>query len=87
MHVHEFITLHGNLVSFSQQGLEKLNDFSTKQFQLASSHRNIEALQQMLEKRNRIENLEDNGHQRIKQVQTCSKCKKTGHNKRSCKDS
>ena len=87
MHVHEFITLHGNLVSFSQQGLEKLNDFSTKQFQLASSHRDIESLQQMLEKRNRIENLEDNGHQRIKRVQTCSKCKKTGHNKRSCKDS
>ena len=87
MHVPEFITLHGNLVSFSQQGLEKLNDFSTKQFQLASSHRNIESLQQMLEKHNCIENLEDNGHQRIKQVQTCSKCKKTGHNKQSCKDS
>ena len=84
MHVLEFIALHGNLVLFSQQGLEKLNNFSTKQFQLASNHRNIESLLQMLEKRNRIENLEDNGHQRIKQVQTC---KKTGHNKRSCKES
>ena len=85
MHVPEFITLHGNLVSFTQQGLEKLNDFSTKQFQRASNHRNIESLKQMLEKRNRVENLEDSGYQRIKRVLTCSKCKKTGHNKRSCK--
>ena len=82
----EFISLHGNLVSFSQQGLEKLNDFSTKQFQQASSHRTIESLKQMLEKRNRIENLEDSGYHRIKKVLTCSKCKKTGHSKRSCKD-
>ena len=81
MHVWEFIVLHGNLVSFSQQGLEKLNNFSTKQFHLVSNHRNIESLLQMLEKRNGIENLEDNGHQRIKQV------KKIGHNKRSCKKS
>ena len=54
MHVPEFIALHGNLVSFSQQGLEKLNDFSTKQFQLASNHRNIESLLQMLEKRREV---------------------------------
>lgn len=87
MHVPEFITLHGNLVSFSQQGLEKLNGFSTKQFQQASSHQNIQSLKQMLEKRNRIENLEDNGYQRNKKLLTCGKCKKTGHNKRSCKDS
>ena len=85
MHVPEFIALHGNLVSFTQQGLEKLNDFSTKQFQRASNHRNIESLKQLLEKRNHVENLEDSGYQRIKRALTCTKCKQTGHNKRSCK--
>ena len=55
MHVPEFIKLHGNLLSFTQQGLEKLNDVSTKDFQRSSNHRNIESLKQMLEKRNRIE--------------------------------
>ena len=82
MHVPEFIKLHGNIISFTQQGLEKLNDVSTKDFQRASNHRNIESLRQMLQKR---ETLEDSGHVRAKQLQTCSKCKLTGHNKRSCK--
>ena len=81
MHIPEFISLHGNLVSFSQQTLEKLNDFSTKQLQQAFSHQTIESLKQMLEKRNRIENLEDSGYQRIKKALTCSKCKKTRHSK------
>ena len=86
MHMPEFIKLYGSLISFTQQGLEKLNDFSTKDFQRASNHRNIESLKQMLEKRNRIESLEDGGYARTKQLQTCSKCKMTGHNKRSCKN-
>ena len=85
MHVPEFIKLYGNIISFTQQGLEKLNDVSTKDFQRASNHRNIESLRQMLQKRNRIETLEDSGHVRAKQLQTCSKCKSTGHNRRSCK--
>ena len=46
-----------NLVSFTQQGLKKLNDFSTKQFQRVSNHQNIQSLKQMLEKRNCAENL------------------------------
>ena len=48
-HVPEFIRLHGNLISFMH------NDVSTKEFQRASNHRDIEALQQMLEKGNRLE--------------------------------
>jgi len=85
-HVPEFIRLHGNLISFTQQGLEKLNDVSTKEFQRASNHRDIEALQQMLEKRNRLEHLEDNDHAPVKSTQKCSRCKESGHNKRSCKE-
>ncbi len=33
MHISEFISLHGNIVMFSQQGLEKLNDITTIHFQ------------------------------------------------------
>ena len=33
-HIPEFLWLHkGNIVQFTQQGLEKLNDISTKNFQ------------------------------------------------------
>ena len=84
MHVSEFLHLSGNIVMFNQQGLEKLNDLTTKHFQRASNHREYDALKQVLEKRNRLKLLEDDGHQRTKRVQTCSICKLTGHNRRSC---
>lgn len=69
---------------FTQEGLKKLNDITTKHFQWSSSHRDEDALKQVLEKRNRIENLEDSGHSRMKQILKCSKCNEPGHNKRSC---
>jgi len=50
MHVPQFIRLHGNITMFTQQGLEKLNDLSTKYFQRGSNHREDEALRQMLER-------------------------------------
>ena len=84
MHIGEFIHLHGSVVKFTQQGLEKLNDVTTKQFQRATNHQESQSLRQVLEKRLRIETLEDSGYQRTKRVQTCSKCKQAGHNKRSC---
>jgi len=60
-----------------QQGSEKLNDVATKHFQRASNHKDIESLKQMLEKQNRIEQLEDEGYQRTKRSLTCSKCKRS----------
>ena len=36
-------------------------------------------------KRSQIEVFEEMGYQHIKHVNTCSKCKLAGHNKRSCK--
>ena len=53
MYVPEFLQLHhGNISIFSQQGLEKLNDISTKHFQRSTNHQNEEALKQMLQKAN-----------------------------------
>ena len=82
MHVSQFLELYGNIAKFNQQGLEKLNDLTTIYFQHASNHREQEALQQILEKRNRIEELEDQGHHRSVRELKCSKCNQTGHNKR-----
>jgi len=86
MHTSEFIKLHGNVVSFTQQGLEKLNDVTTKQYQHSTNHHDLSALKQVLEKRNRIETLQDSGYDHEVQAQVCSKCKSPGHNKRTCKE-
>ena len=85
MHTSEFIRLHSNLVTFTQQGLEKLNDLATKQFQRATNHRGLSSLKQILEKRNRIELLQDSGYEREVQLQVCSCCKLSGRNIRTCK--
>ena len=61
MHTSEFICLHGNIIRFTQQGLEKLNDLTTKYFQRSTNHCKLSSLRQILEKRSRIELLEDNG--------------------------
>ena len=54
-HVGEFMRIHGSIIPFTQQGLEKHNDIVTKIYFRASSHRGIQALRQVVEKRNRIE--------------------------------
>ena len=50
MHTSQFIHLHGNIVSFTQQGLEKLNDVTTKYFQRSTNHHDLSSLRQILEK-------------------------------------
>jgi hypothetical protein len=43
-HVPEFLRLYGNIVIFSQQGLEKLNDLTTKHYHRSTNHQGYEAL-------------------------------------------
>ena len=69
MHVPQFLRLHGNISSFTQQGLEKLNDLTTKSYQRSSNHHDFESLKQVLQKHNRLELLEYQGFQRVKQSQ------------------
>ena len=50
-HIPEYLQLHkGNIVQFTLQGLEKLNDISTKNFQRLSNHWDHETLKQILQK-------------------------------------
>ena len=74
-HVGEFMKLHGSIIPFTQQGLEKKNDVLTKSYFRSSSHQGEAALRQILEKQNRIEHLESIGVKRIKVFDiSCSNC-------------
>jgi len=84
MHVPELVRLHGNLSNFTQQGLEKLNDVTTTHYLRGTNHRKQEALQQLLQKRNRLEELETGRCVRMKRTCKCSSCGQLGHNKRRC---
>ncbi len=83
-HVPEFIRLHGSLVKFNQQGLEKLNQNQTKDFYRATNFRRQEAVFMLLQKWNRLKEVEDEGYKRQKQVQFCSNCKEANHNMITC---
>ena len=81
-HIPEFLDLYGSLSSFSQQGLEKLNDLLTNTYYRSTNHHSADALRQLLIKFNRMEELEDS--QRVKQQHRCRICKEIGHNARTC---
>ena len=78
------VSFYGNISKFSEQGLEKLNDPTTKHYLRSTNHREIEVLNQLIEKRNHLEFLECNGCQCTKRKCTCSVCGELGHNKRKC---
>ena len=85
-HVSEFMALHGSIVEFTQQGLEKYNDLMTKDFFRSTSHRGMQCFIQILQKQNRLEHLESIGAKRSKLYKVqCSNCKEHGHNKLTCK--
>ena len=83
-HMPQFLTIHGAVNPFTQQGVEKLNDQYTHFYFHSTNHRESDALKQLLLKKNRLEYLTDNGFERTKKTNVCSLCKKSGHNKRTC---
>lgn len=82
-HIPEFISLHGSLAPFSQQGLERLNDVITKDYYRNTNHRN-DALQSLIMKLNRLEELRDTEEQKPYRKHCCTLCKEPGHNSRTC---
>ena len=83
-HVPEFLSLYGTICPFTQQGLEKLNDKTTKDFFRSTNQRGIDALFQLVQKRNRMEHLEDMGFRRQAYSQSCSNCLQKNHNIKTC---
>ena len=47
-HVPEFIALYGAIAQFTQQGLEKMNDRTTKYFFRSTNQRGVEFLEQVI---------------------------------------
>lgn len=81
-HIPEFLKRYGTIASFSQQGVERLNDLITKDYFRSTNHR--DALMQIMLKLNRLEELNDNGCVRARGTHRCTKCKAVGHNARTC---
>ena len=67
--------------------MEKLNDETTIDYARSTNHnfQNLDALTQILEKRNRIEYLDNTGKKRNIRDLRCSICHEKGHNKLTCK--
>ena len=63
-HVSGFMTLHGSILPFIQQGFEKYNDTMTKKCFRSTTQRGEQCLTQILQKQNRLELLEANAMQR-----------------------
>lgn len=84
-HVGEFLKIHGSIIPFTQQGLEKKNDVITKTYFRSSNHQGETALRQIIEKQNRIEHMETIGIKKIKVHDVhCSNCNGIGHNHLTC---
>lgn len=85
-HVCEFLKLHGSLLPFTQQGLEKYNDVVTKHYFRSSNHKGVQAFIQIVQKQNCLEYLHDAGANKTKLFSmSCSNCKESGHTKRTCR--
>ena len=54
-HVGEFMKIHGLIILFTQQDLEKKNDIITKTFFQSCNHQGDAALRHIVEKQNRVE--------------------------------
>ena len=78
-HVPEFLSLYGNIELFTQQGMEKYNDITSKNFFRSTNHQGISAIKQLFLKRKRVQLLEAAGCARMKRGYTCSNCNTAGH--------
>ena len=83
-HVPEFLSLYTNLEYFTQQGMEKYNDVTSKNFFRSSNHRCVSALEQIFLKKSRLQYLEEAGCARAKKKYTCSNCDNIGHTIKTC---
>ena len=69
--------MHGCLISFTQQGLEKYNDTGTvtKDYFRSTSHKGEQALTQIMQKQNKLEYFNDSDVKRPKHHDVlCSNC-------------
>ena len=83
-HVPEFPSLYGDIEYFTQHGMEKYNDVTSKNGFRATSHRGISAIKQLFLEKNRVQYLDAVGCARVKRNYTCSNCHCTRHTIKTC---
>ena len=83
-HVPDFIQMYGCITPFAQHGFDKFNDKTTKNYFRSTIQRRLDALRKIVQKRNRIEYLEDLGCQKGKRSVTCGNCNLESHNIKIC---
>ena len=80
----KFFKLYGQICSFTQQGFEKLNIKTKKDYFTLTNQRGLNVFSQTIQKRNRMKYLEDLGCQRKSRIFNCSNCAAQGHNNLTC---
>ena len=83
-HIPEFLKLYINVAHFNQQGMEKYNNITSKDYFRSSNHRGIAALEQLFLKKQRVQFLEAAGCERVKKSNKCSNCQDHGHTIKTC---
>lgn len=85
-HVPDLLARFGSIGRFTQQGLEKLNDVTTKTYFRSTNHKKVVALAQIMHKQNRMDYFMQSSALQLKSKRvSCSVCKERGHTKRTCK--
>jgi len=83
-HLPEFLHIHWSISLFTQKNLEKLNDVYTQLHFNRNNHKDMEALKQILLRKNRLEFYADSGYESVKHPRNGSLCTLTGHYKCTC---
>ena len=69
---------------FNQQGLEKYNDQCSKDYFRSTNHKGVEALRQMMLKKNRMQLMQVSYIDRTRRKYICSNCSGVGHSVKTC---
>ena len=83
-HVCEFLKSYNNINYSNQQGLEKLNDTSTKMYFRGTNMRGSNALKQLMLRHSHISILENEGNTHKKRDILCRDCPSEGHTISTC---
>ena len=83
-HIQEFLKLYINVAHFNQQGMEKYNDFASKDYFRSSNYRGITVLEHLFLKKQRVQFLEAAGCERVTKSNKCTNCQDHGHTIKTC---
>ena len=78
------MSTENSLLAPKERAINKMNDDVTKFYFRSTNHHDEASLKQILQKLNRLEELEDNGYGHLKLLHICRICRQSGHSARTC---